>query len=96
MAGAQFSFNVSRKCTQSYLGYTETFSGSNFYDHYGFGFKKHDSGLVFGLQYTFIEKMTIGARYNLGLSNNWDYANAYDKTKGWKSEVIQVGLGFSF
>jgi len=94
--GPQLSFNVSRKCTSTYDGYTETFSGSRFYYLCGTGFKKRDVSLVFGLQYTFIEKIVIGARYNLGLINNWDYANTYDKSKGWKSSVIQASLGYLF
>ena len=99
LAGAQVSFNVSRKCTHTYREYTETFSGSKFYDFYGAGFKKIDAGLVFGLQYKFVEKITIGVRYNLGLLKNWDFTTSYDKnqtSKGWKSNVIQAGLGFLF
>jgi hypothetical protein len=100
LAGVQYSFNVSQKCTSTYDGYKEIFTGSEFYNNiFGEGFKKRDTGLIFGLQYAFMEKITIGARYNLGLLNNWDFEQPYDKTqtsKGWKTGVIQVGLGFSF
>ena len=96
LAGVQFSWNVSQKCIIYHnSGRQETISKSDTY--YFDGIKKHDTGLVFGLQYRIIEKISIGVRYNLGLSNNWYYTSYYGKiAKGWKSNVFQIGLGFSF
>jgi opacity protein-like surface antigen len=100
IAGAQLSFNVSQKCIYTYDRYVEILTGSNLNNSiYGDGIKKNDAGLVFGLQYTFIKKVTVGVRDNLGLIRNWDFTTSYDKnqtSKGWKSNVIQVGLGYSF
>ena len=95
--GAQFGFNVSRKTVYTYDGKSEYYSESEFYYFYDHGFKKNNADLVFGLQYTFIEKIIIGARYNLGLSNNLHFS--YDNwrfAKGWKSNVIQTSLSFLF
>ena len=106
LAGIQMSFNVSRKCTDTYRGITRIYSGSEFYKFYmGTGFLKSDAGLVLGLQYTFIDKITVGARYHLGLLNSWISRTIYsgrslynwDVTeKGCRTNVIQIGLGFSF
>jgi len=100
LAGAQVSFNVSRKCIHSYGGFTETLTESKLNESvYGDGIQKIDAGLVLGLQYTLTEKITIGVRDHIGLLKNWDFTTSYDKnqkSKGWKSNVIQVGLGYSF
>jgi len=96
LTGVQLGLNISRKCINiKYRG-----RGTDYFNFYGSGFKKLDAGLVYGLQYTFADKITIGARYNLGLSNNLDH-NSYHirqkiNAKGWKSNVIQAGLGFLF
>ena len=100
LVGAQLSFNLSRKCTSTYKGHTDIFSGSELSENfYGSGLKRYDAGLVCGLQYTFMEKISIGVRYNLGLLNNWNFTASYDETqtsKGWKSGVIQISMGFCF
>jgi hypothetical protein len=99
LGGPQFGYNISRKSTTSYDGITETLSGSDFDDELD-GFKKADVGLAFGLQYTFAKKVTIGARYNIGLTNAIDYSLTEDgvsmNMKGWNNDVIQISLGFRF
>jgi hypothetical protein len=74
-----------------------TKSGSDFDDEiFNGGLKKHDNAMVFGLQYT-IKRVIIGARYNLGLADNHDRPTGYGSTtKGWRSNVFQVSLGYSF
>jgi len=63
-------------------------------------FKKMDSGLVMGLQYPFLDKMTICARYYLGLTDSFNlYLKNDDITarlKGWKNSVFQISMGISF
>ena len=100
LVGPQFGWNVSRKVTVTDFNYPDesaTFSGSDFDDEiFNGGLKKHDNAMVFGLQYT-IKRVTIGTRYNLGLEDNHDRPTGYGSTtKGWRSDVIQAGLGFSF
>ena len=113
LVGPQFGYNVSRKVTATYFddywnrliaAYPDTWEkksvtkpGSDFDDYiFNGGLKKIDAAMVFGLQYT-IQRVTIGARYNLGLTNSHDKPTGYGSTtKGWKANVIQVGLGFSF
>jgi len=54
--------------------------------------------VVFGLQYT-IQRVTVGARYNLGLLNGYNYSESLGIRrvyKGWKSNVIQASLGYLF
>jgi len=106
LAGTQFGLNVSREVTIDKL---VTKSGSDFDDEIfyggtspGFpkgGLKKFDAAIIFGLQYTFIDKITLGMRYNLGLLNGYNYSESLGIRrvyKGWKSNVIQASLGFSF
>jgi len=106
LVGPQVGYNIIRKAIATYDGVSETVSGVDFDDMFGgeFGedgnwFKKLDAGLVVGLQYT-IQKLTIGARYNLGFTNGFDMSITEDgmkmSAKGWKSNVFQIGLGFSF
>jgi len=96
LIGPQLGVNVSRKVTATLVNhYSETFSGSDFDNRY-YGLKKFDAAMVFGLQYT-IQRVIVGARYNLGLKNSNDFPTAYGSHwKGWKSNVIQASLGFSF
>ncbi|MCL2738718.1 MAG: PorT family protein [Bacteroidales bacterium] len=74
-----------------------TILGSDFDDEiFNGGLKRFDAAMVFGLQYT-IQRAIIGARYNLGLINGNNFQTGYGSaTKGWKCNVIQVGLGYSF
>ena len=97
LVGPQLGLNVSRKVTATPFydsNYKTSISGSDFDNRY-FGVKKFDAAMVFGLQYT-IQRVIVGARYNLGLKNSNDFPTAYGSHwKGWKSNVIQVSLGFS-
>jgi len=116
LVGPQLGLNVSRSLTvtffddywelhiatypDTWLKKTETISGSD-YDNQYFRLKKFDTSIVFGLQYT-IKKLTIGARYNLGLANNYYFYEDGGTTikgtvtKGLKSNVIQASLGYVF
>ena len=117
LAGPQFGMNLSKKLTVSAFGETETLSNSDIDDAMKEleketgttnPLKKMDIGLVMGLQYTFLDKITIGARYNLGLTNGFDFMQSFDlsevgdigrvkvSAKGWKNNVFQVSIGFSF
>ena len=110
LIGPQLGLNVSRKVTATYFddwwnryialyGYdikkSVTISGSDF-DNQFYKLKKLDAAMVFGVQYT-IQRVIIGARYNLGLVDGVDFPTGYgNDVKGWKSNVIQASLGFSF
>lgn len=52
-----------------------------------------DFGLNFGAGYDFTEKVSAGVRYNLGLSNVYDYEG--DNTSA-KNSVFSVSLGYKF
>jgi len=113
LVGPQFGLNISRKVTVTFfddywdriivaypntnMKKSETKSGSDFDDEiFNGGLKKIDVAVVLGLQYS-IQRVTIGARYNLGLINGNDIPTGYGSaTKGWRSNVIQASLGFSF
>jgi len=99
LVGPQVGYNLTRKATATYEGLSETISGSEFDEEFGEGFEKLDAGLVMGLQYT-IQKLTIGARYNLGFTNGLDWSMSEYGMKmnmtGWKNNVFQISLGFSF
>jgi hypothetical protein len=93
LAGPQLSWNIYRAGTSYYYEVPETLSGAKFIDD---GFKKLDASLAFGLQYMFLKKITLGARYNLGLTNTLNLSEDDYSLKGWKNNVIQVSLGYSF
>lgn len=105
LIGPQLGYNLSRSVTISLNGMKETFSGSDFDGGFadeedGNIFKKFDAGLAIGLQYTLMEKITIGARYNLGLTNSCNYSSTEDgikvDMKGWKNNVFQLSVGILF
>jgi hypothetical protein len=96
LVGPQLGLNVSRKVTATLKDhYSETMSGSDFDNRY-YGLKKFDPAMVFGFQYT-IQRIIIGARYNLGLVDSNDFPTAYGSHwKGWRSNALQASLGYSF
>ena len=57
-------------------------------------FKDFDFGLAGGAGYALKNGLFIEARYNFGLSNNFELKDG-DKSE-WKNRVIQVGIGFIF
>jgi opacity protein-like surface antigen len=63
-------------------------------------FTPYDITVVAGLQYTFINHLTIGARYNIGLINSIDMGQTMNHVKvsfkGWKNNVLQVSVGWTF
>ena len=103
LVGPQLGLNVSRKVTVTSSSNANkesvTISGSDF-DKEFYKLKKLDIAMVLGLQYT-IKRVTIGARYNLGLTYGYDYTTYYGSSyayneQGWRTNVIQAGFGFSF
>lgn len=52
-----------------------------------------DFGLNFGAVYDFTEKISAGVRYNIGLSNVYDYEG---NNASAKNSVISVSLGYKF
>jgi len=67
-----------------------------YYEMFNGKVKKLDAAIVFGMQYT-LKRIIIGARYNLGLVDGNNFPTGYGSaTKGWRSNVIQASLGYSF
>jgi opacity protein-like surface antigen len=87
LAGPQIGFNVYKSATATVNGVDVTVKGGDLE-----GYKSIDFAVVGGLQYTFIEHLTIGARYNIGLTDTFSHENA----KGAKAGVLQVSLGWTF
>jgi len=101
LLGPQLGFNVSRSLTGSLDGEKETISGSEFDDFFtGIfdenPFKKFDASLTIGLQYSLSDNLSLSARYNLGLTNNFNYSESGFSVKGWKNNVFQIGIAYSF
>ena len=97
LVGPQIGFNIHKSATAK----GETISGSDFDDFFGEDtFKSFDFAVVGGLQYTFIEHLTIGARYNFGLTNacstSMRESGVDVDVKGWKNSVIQISVGWTF
>jgi hypothetical protein len=100
LIGPQIGFNIYKSATQSAGGISETISGSDFDDVFGDDtFKSFDFAVVGGLQYV-IDHLTIGARYNWGLTNALgtsvtESGVTVDMT-GCKNGVIQISVGWTF
>jgi opacity protein-like surface antigen len=93
LIGPQIGFNIYKSATAE----GETKSGSDFDNVFGKDtFKGFDFAVVGGLQYTFIDHLTIGARYNFGLTNAFKTSESGGDIKGWKNNVIQVSVGWTF
>ena len=97
LMGPQLGLNFYKKYTETQGIYTSSVSDSDFDEEFGNSFKNFDAGIVFGLQCKLMNKITIGARYNLGLTNCLDGNMDIDMNniglKGWKNNVLQVSLG---
>jgi hypothetical protein len=101
LIGPQIGFNIYKSASVSVGGYTETISGSDFDDAFGEdSFKSFDFAVVGGIQYTFVEHLTIGARYNFGLTNALSTSTSESggdvDIKGWKNSAIQISIGWTF
>jgi opacity protein-like surface antigen len=101
LVGPQIGFNIYKSATEG----NETLSGSDFDDSFEAALGKNalksfDFAVVGGFQYTFIDHLTIGARYNFGLTNAVSTSvrdSGVDvDVKGWKNNVIQVSVGWTF
>jgi hypothetical protein len=98
--GTQVGFNISRKVTWS-DGYS--LSGSQLDDALkveGEQINTFDLASVVGVQYTFVEHFTLGARYNMGLLSG-SSATTEAKAAGYsisgnKHNVIQISFGWTF
>jgi hypothetical protein len=97
LVGPQVSYNLMRKATSTFQGEKETISGSEFDDSFApLELKKLDAGVVVGLQYTFIGKVSVGVRYYYGLMKGFDKTQDGATFKGFSSSVVQGSLGYSF
>jgi opacity protein-like surface antigen len=101
LIGPQIGFNIYKSATESAGGVSDTISGSDFDDTFGDNsFKSVDFAVVGGLQYTFIDHLTIGARYNWGLtgalSTSVTQSGVTVDMTGWQNGVIQVSVGWTF
>lgn len=101
LIGPQIGFNMYKSSTASAEGISETISGNDFDDEFGEDtFKSFDFAIVGGVQYTFIDHLTIGARYNFGLTNAFSSSvneSGVDvDVTGWKNSVIQISAGWTF
>ncbi|MDR1348706.1 MAG: PorT family protein [Prevotellaceae bacterium] len=92
-AGSQIGFNISRKVTWSD---GSNASGSKLDDMLKpEKINTLDIAAVLGVQYMFMEHLTVGARYNFGLTDGSSGSGDY-KVKGNKHNVIQVSVGWTF
>lgn len=90
-AGPQVGFLMSAKADWEMSGGGVNLSGDeDVKDEY----KSIDVGLNFGLGYNFTENLSVGARYNLGLSNIADVEDSDDFKMN--NSVIQVSVGYRF
>ncbi|MDR0692867.1 MAG: PorT family protein [Prevotellaceae bacterium] len=97
LVGPQIGFNIYKSATID----GKTMSGSEMDDSFEVvlgkkPFKSFDFAVVGGLQYTFIEYLTIGARYNFGLTNAFSLSESGVDITGWKNSVIQISVGWIF
>lgn len=105
LVGPQFGLNIYKSMTAA----GETMSGSDIdaamEEALGLTFNKFDVGLVFGLQYYLTNNIHVGLRYNLGLTNSYSMElppisdGGYTMTmgiKGWKNNILQLSVGYSF
>jgi hypothetical protein len=101
LVGPQVGLNIYKSASNG----EETYSGSDFDDSFEeIGgsdlFKSLDFAVALGVQYTFINHLTIGARYNLGLTNTFSSTVSESivnvNVSGWKNNVAQVSIAWSF
>ena len=90
-AGPQVGFLMSAKSEWETSGGGASLSGD---DDVKDDYKSIDFGLNFGLGYNFTENLSVGARYNLGLSNIADVDDSDDFKIS--NSVIQVSVGYKF
>jgi hypothetical protein len=97
LVGPQVGLNVYKSAASE----GETVSGSDFDEAFGDeAFQSIDFAVAFGVQYTLIEHLTIGARYNLGLTNAYSDSETENgvtaNASGWKNNSLQVSVGWRF
>jgi opacity protein-like surface antigen len=103
LIGPQVGFLLSKSTTSDGV----TVSGNTLDEAFkeqgiNYPFKKLDLSLAIGVQYWITEKMHVGLRYNLGLTNSFSTTSTDVESgitgaaKGWKNGVIQIGLGYAF
>ena len=90
-AGPQIGFLLSAKNDFSYSDSGESESGKvDIKD----GFKSIDFGVNFGAGYDFTENLSVGVRYNLGLSNIAEKVEGSDAKV--KNSVFSLSVGYKF
>jgi opacity protein-like surface antigen len=101
LVGPQIGFNIYKSATFG----DKTYSGSDFDKEFedAFGekpFQSFDLAAVIGVQYTFIDHLTVGARYNIGLTDAFNMSVSASgittDATGWKNSVIQISVGWTF
>lgn len=90
-AGPQIGFLLSAKDKYEYSGPGGSDSGK---EDVKDGFKSIDFGVNFGAGYDFTENLSVGLRYNLGLSNIADGDDAGDAKV--KNSVFSLSVGYKF
>ncbi len=90
-AGPQVGFLMSAKSEWETSGGGVSLSGD---EDIKDELKSIDFGLNFGIGYNFTENLSVGARYNLGLSNIADVEDGDDYKIN--NSVIQVSVGYRF
>ncbi|MDR2813397.1 MAG: PorT family protein [Prevotellaceae bacterium] len=59
-----------------------------------------DFSVALGVQYTFIEHLALGVRYNIGITPSRDVSFAYeekgDRAIGARNNVLQLSVGWTF
>ena len=58
--------------------------------------ERFDFSAVLGVQYTFIEHLSVGLRYNFGLTPSMNMKLMNTKIKGERNNVLQLSVGWTF
>lgn len=91
-AGPQFGYLVGRKTETEFSGGGVSGSGS---DDDLDGFRKLDVGYIAGLGYQLESGLSLGVRYNGGITNIFDVDDENDADKV-RNSVFQFQVGYSF
>ncbi|MDR7211350.1 porin family protein [Flavobacterium piscis] len=84
-AGPQIGFLLNAKFKAEYQGESEDESNKD-------DFKSVDFGVNFGAGYDFTENLSVGLRYNLGLSNIYEDSGDYKLN----NNVFSISVGYKF
>jgi hypothetical protein len=94
-AGSQIGFNISRKVSWSDGSSASGSDLDKILEQSGEKINTFDIAGVIGAQYTFMEHLTLGARYNMGITNGSSGLSGV-KVSGNRHNVIQLSFGWTF